>query len=103
MSGSLATLPDALGHVAPQVGHIAPLAAKIVDWGQLLEVVEAGLLAGVGISIAFSLIILGAVRAGEAQQQSRPVAMAGYGVVALAGLAVCLGAIVFGISTMLAK
>ncbi len=77
--------------------------AEIVDWGQLLEVVEAGLLAGVGISIAFSLVILGTVRAGEAQQQSRPAAMVLYGAVALVGLAVCLGAIGFGISTMLAK
>lgn len=77
--------------------------AEIVDWGQLLEVVEAGLLAGVGISVAFSLVILGAVRAGEAQQQSRPAAMAFYGVVALVSLAVCIGAVAFGISTMLAK
>ncbi|MDO8184836.1 hypothetical protein Q5424_06280 [Conexibacter sp. JD483] len=77
--------------------------AEIVDWGQLLEVVLVGLLAGTGISIAFSLVLLGAVRAGEAQQQSRPAAMAGYGAVALIGLAVCIGAIVFGISTMLSK
>lgn len=88
--------PDALG-------QIAPLASKIVDWGQLLEVIEAGLIAGVGISVAFSLVILGAVRAGEAQQQSQPVRMAGYGAVALLGLAVCIGAIVFGVSTMLTK
>jgi hypothetical protein len=77
--------------------------AEIVDWRQLLEVVEAGLLAGIGISIAFSLVILGAVRAGEAQQQSRPAAMVLYGAVALVALAVCLGAVGFGISTMLAK
>lgn len=77
--------------------------AEIVDWGQLLEVVEAGLLAGVGVSIAFSLVILGAVRAGEAQQQSRPAAMVLYGAVALVGLAISLGAIGFGISTMLTK
>lgn len=77
--------------------------AEIVDWGQLLEVVEAGLLAGVGISVAFSLVILGAVRAGEAQQQSRPAAMTLYGALALVALAVCIGAIVFGISTMLSK
>lgn len=82
---------------------LAPLAAKIVDWGQLLEVIEAGLIAGVGISIAFSFIILGAVRAGEAQQQSQPARMAGYGAIALLGLAVCIGAVVFGVSTMLAK
>ncbi|MDO8210945.1 hypothetical protein [Conexibacter sp. CPCC 206217] len=89
--------------VTDALGHAAPLAASIVDWGQLLEVVEAGLLAGVGISIAFSLVILGAVRAGEAQRQSRTLTMAGYGAVALIGLAICIGAVVFGVSTMLAK
>jgi hypothetical protein len=88
---------------APGLEAVAPLAADIVDWGQLLEVVEAGLIAGVGISIAFSLLILGAVRAGEAQQQARPLAMAGYGAVAVIGLAVCVGAVVFGVSTMLSK
>jgi hypothetical protein len=87
----------------PGVETITPLAAKIVDWGQLLEVVEAGLIAGVGVTIAFSLLILGAVRAGEAQQQSRPLAMVGYGAVALIGLGICLGAIIFGVSTMLSK
>jgi hypothetical protein len=87
--------------VAP--GQLAPSAAQIVDWGQLLQVVEAGLLAGVGISLAFSLVILGAVRAGEAQQQSRPLGMVGYGAVAIFGLVVCIGAVVFGVSTMLTK
>ena len=81
----------------------APLAAKIVDWGQLLEVVEAGLIAGVGISIAFSLLILGTVRLGEARQQSRHGSAFAHGVLALVALAVCVGAIAFGVSTMLAK
>jgi hypothetical protein len=88
---------------APGLEAVAPLAADIVDWGQLLEVVEAGLIAGVGVTIAFSLLILGAVRAGEAQQKARPLAMAGYGAVAVIGLAVCVGAVVFGVSTMLSK
>ncbi|ADB51305.1 hypothetical protein [Conexibacter woesei] len=82
---------------------IAPLAAKIVDWGQLLEVVEAGLIAGVGISVAFSLVILGTVRASEAQQQSRTVALVGYGALAIVAVAVCIGAVIFGVSTMLTK
>lgn len=81
----------------------APPAAKIVDWGQLLEVVEAGLIAGIGISIAFSLLILGAVRATEARSESRTVSMVLHGALAAFALAVCLGAIVFGVSTMLSK
>jgi hypothetical protein len=81
----------------------APLASKIVDWGQLLEVVEAGLIAGVGISVAFSLLILGTVRLGEARQQARHGAAFFHGLLALVALAVCVGAIAFGVSTMLAK
>lgn len=82
---------------------LAPLAAKVVDWGQLLEVVEAGMLAGVGISVAFSLLILGTVRFGEAREASRHGAAVLHGVLALVAMVVCVGAIVFGVSTMLAK
>lgn len=78
-------------------------AASVVDWGQLLQVVEAGLIAGVGISIAFSLVILGTVRAGEAQQQSRTGAFIAYGIVALIAVAACIGAVAFGVSSMLTK
>lgn len=80
-----------------------PLADSVVDWGQLLEVVEAGLIAGVGISVVFSLVILGTVRAAEAQQQSRTGALIGYGLLALVAVAACLAAVAFGVSTMLSK
>jgi hypothetical protein len=92
----------ALGALGALAGQ-APPAAKIVDWGQLLEVVEAGLIAGIGISVAFSLLILGTVRFGEARQASRHGAAVAHGALALFALAVCLGAIVFGVSTMLSK
>jgi hypothetical protein len=79
------------------------IAATVVDWSQLLRVVEAGLVAGVGVSVAFSLLILGALRAGESRQQQRPIAALSYGALATLGLVVCVGAVVFGVSTMLAK
>ncbi|MBB4664004.1 hypothetical protein [Conexibacter arvalis] len=85
------------------VGQAPLVAAKIVDWGQLLEVVEAGLIAGVGISVAFSLLILGAVRAGEARQESRTISMVLHGTLAAIMLIVCVGAVGFGVSTMLSK
>jgi hypothetical protein len=77
--------------------------ASVVDWGQILQVVEAGLVAGVGISVAFSLLLLGTVRAGEAQQQSRTGAVIGYSLVAVLAVAICVGAIAFAVITMLAK
>lgn len=94
---------DGAGAVLAALAGQAPTAAKVVDWGQLLEVVEAGLIAGVGITVAFSLLILGTVRASEARQQSRSGKMALHGGLAAFALVVCLGAIVFGVSTMLTK
>ncbi len=76
--------------------------ATVVDVGQLLEVVEASLIAGVGISIAFSLVIRGAVRASE-HRQTRPLSAGLHGLMAVVALLVCLAAIVFGVSTMLSK
>jgi hypothetical protein len=82
---------------------LLPHARPIVDWGQLLEVVEAGLIAGVGISVFFSLVILGTVRAGEARQQPRPVALVAYSALALVALVVCITAVVLGVHAMLSK
>lgn len=75
---------------------------SVVDLGQLLEVVEASLIAGIGISIAFSLVIRGAVRASE-HRQTRPGYAGAHALLALLALLVVLAAIGFGVSTMLAK
>jgi uncharacterized membrane protein len=78
-------------------------AAQVVDVGQLLHVVATALVAGVGISIAFSLVILGTVRAGERRQQDRTLAAGVHALLATVAALACLGAIVFGITTMLSK
>jgi len=77
-------------------------ATKIVDLGQLAQVVEVALVAGIGVSLAFSLVIRGAVRAGE-HRRTRPVVAGAHALLAAAGLLVVLAAIVFGVSTMLSK
>jgi uncharacterized iron-regulated membrane protein len=76
--------------------------ATIVDFGQLAQVVEVALIAGVGVSLAFSLVIRGAVRAGE-HRRARPIAAGAHAVLAIAGLLVVLAAIVVGVSAMLSK
>jgi hypothetical protein len=81
---------------------VIALATKIVDFGQLAQVVYVALIAGVGVSLAFSLVIRGAVRASE-HRQSRPLAAGLHALLAVVGLLAVLGAIVFGVSTMLAK
>ena len=42
-----------------------------IDWGQLFELVWAGALAGVGVSIAFATLILGATRAADHRRADR--------------------------------
>ena len=78
------------------------LATKIVDFGQLAQVLYVSLIAGVGVSLAFSLVIRGAVRAGE-HRRTRPVVAGAHALMAIVGMLVVLGAVVFGVSTMLSK
>jgi hypothetical protein len=78
------------------------LATKIVDFGQLAEVVYVSLIAGVGVSLAFSIVIRGVVRAGE-HRHTRPVAAGAHALMAVVALLLVLAAVVFGVSTMLAK
>ncbi len=78
------------------------LATRIVDVGQLVQVVEVALVSGIGIGLAFSLVIRSAVRAGE-HGRERPVLAGAHALMAVAGVLVVAAAIGFGISTMLSK
>lgn len=78
------------------------LATEIVDLGQLAQIVEVALIAGIGISLAFSLVIRGAVRAGE-HRRERPLLAGAHGLVAVVSLLLVVAAIGFGVSTMLSK
>lgn len=72
-----------------------------VEWSQLLEVVWVSLLAGVGVTVLFSLVVFGSSRAAEARREGGSPALYG----ALAGLALLsfLGAVVFAITVILDK
>jgi hypothetical protein len=74
-----------------------------VDSHALLQVVWVSLVAGVGISALFSLVILGAARAGDARRVGHGGAAAGYALLAvLAFLAFAVG-VVLGVQTMITK
>jgi len=67
-----------------------------VDTGLLWQVVWVSLLAGIGISALFSLVILGGARAGDARRAGRDGAALAYAAFALLafvafGLGVALG------------
>ena len=79
------------------------LAADIVDWAALFEVVYTSLAAGLGVTLAFSLAVAGSTRFAEEVRENRMTRAAMYGVLAAFGLLVCLAAVVFGIVVMTAK
>jgi hypothetical protein len=77
--------------------------ATVVETKDLIETVVASLIAGVGVTAAFSIVIFGITRSGDAARDDRPLlATAAGGLAALAGLVV-IAAIVFGIVVMTTK
>jgi hypothetical protein len=78
-------------------------AAAIVDGGQILRVVGTALVAGVGISLVFSLVIWGAVRAGEHRQRDRMLAAGAHGLLSALALLATFAAVAFGVAVMLSK
>jgi cation transporter-like permease len=77
--------------------------AVVVETKELLETVVASLVAGVGITVVFSVAIWGVARFADLSRNERPLAAGA--AAALAGLAtlVTLAAVVFGIVIMSSK
>jgi hypothetical protein len=71
--------------------------ATIVDWHAILQVIWVSLLAGVGVTAAYGFALLGSTRALESGRDGRLAGAISYGILAALGLAVVIGAIVFGI------
>jgi hypothetical protein len=74
-----------------------------IDTGQLLELVWTSAVAGAALSIIFSLLVLGLVRADDLRRSGRDVVAGAY--LALAALAALLiaGGLVFGVSVIVSK
>ena len=77
--------------------------ASAVDWDALLQTVWASLVAGLGLTFAFSVSIFGAVRTAELRRDERPLAAGAALALMIVGLAVCAAGIVFGIVVMTSK
>ncbi|HVW46371.1 MAG TPA: hypothetical protein VHA76_04905 [Solirubrobacterales bacterium] len=79
------------------------MTATIVDWSDLLQTIAASIVAGVGITVAFSFVIWGTARFADLRREDRPgpagVALAISG---LAAAVVALG-VVFGVIVMTTK
>jgi hypothetical protein len=80
-----------------------PIADEVVEWDLILQVIWAGLAAGVGVTIAMSVAILGATRAADARRDGDTVDAVIYSAVFVLGLAACAAAVVLGIIVMTSK
>jgi hypothetical protein len=69
----------------------------IIDWDALLTVVWASVAAGVGVTAAYGLAILGGTRAVDLARSGRVGEATLFGIVGAIGLVVVIGAIGFGI------
>jgi hypothetical protein len=80
-----------------------PSLLSVVDWNALLQTAWASVAAGLGITLAFSVAIYGAVRTVELRRDERPMAASLAGALMLLGLAVSVAGIVFGVIVMTTK
>jgi hypothetical protein len=69
----------------------------IIDWDALLTVIWASLAAGVGVTAAYGLAILGGTRALDLGRERRPGEAVLFGVVGAIGIVLVIAAIGFGI------
>ena len=77
--------------------------AEIVDVDTLLKVVGAACAAGVGVTVAFSLAILGATRMIDHRRDSRGIEAGAYAALMIIGLSLSAAAVIFGIVVMTTK
>jgi hypothetical protein len=75
----------------------------VVELGQIVEVIWVSLLAGVGITAAYSFVVLGTARSAEARRAKRNVAAIAYGTLAGVCLLLFFGLVILGVRTMLTK
>jgi hypothetical protein len=74
-----------------------------IDAGQLAEVVWVSLLAGVGITAAYSFVVLGSARSAEARRAGHSGAALGFAALAVVMLCVFAAAVAYGVHIMLSK
>jgi hypothetical protein len=74
-----------------------------VDTGGLVEVVWVSLVAGVGVSLTFSLVVLGGSRYATARREGRGGEAVAFGGLAVLALLMFIAGAVFGVNVMLSK
>ncbi len=79
------------------------LASAIVNFSTLARVIEGSLVAGIGITVVFSLVIWGATRASDyARSDQRGLALV-HGAIATLALTAVAGSVVYGFTILTTK
>jgi hypothetical protein len=77
--------------------------ATVVETKELFDTVVASLVAGIGVTAVFAILIFGVARSADMVRDERPVAAAAAGGLAVIAFAVVTAAIVLGIVVMTQK
>jgi hypothetical protein len=77
--------------------------ATLVEAEDLLETVAASVIAGVGVTVVFSIAVYGATRFVDLSRDERPLAAGAAAAIAMLALLACLAAVVVGIIVMTNK
>jgi hypothetical protein len=79
------------------------MTATIVDWSDLLQTIGASIVAGIGITVAFSVVIWGGARFADLRRQDRPGPAGVALTVSGLALAAVTAGVVFGVVVMTTK
>jgi hypothetical protein len=79
------------------------IVAKIIDTQAAWQAIWTAAVSGVGITIVFSLAVLGATRSTDMRRDDRPGQAAMYAALALIGLAATLAAVIYAITLITTK
>jgi hypothetical protein len=79
------------------------LASTVVDWKTLGKVALASLVAGVGVTVVFSLAIVGAARFADMRRDGRTIEAGAYAALLALSLVAVAAAVVIGIIVMAKK
>jgi len=79
------------------------LAAKVVEWGKIGEVIYSALGVALAVAIAFSVAVAGGTRFVELRRDGAAARATLWAALAILGLMVCAAAIVLGIVVMAKK
>jgi cation transporter-like permease len=77
--------------------------ATIIETKDLLKTIAVSLIAGVGLTIVFSIAVYGATRFADLSRDERPIAATAAIVAAVVAFLVCIAAVVVGIVVMTNK